>query len=484
MRLRGTAPAVHCARRRSALTSGREPRLARWRGPVAALLACAACGCVTAPPLPAPPPHQDAALAHEQPRVHGARGPLPPQQASRVLRRLERESDSDLLARHLRAVEDLIDAPLRVGNAAELLIDGPATHKAMLEAIEQARDHVNLETYIIDADAVGQRTADLLLRKRSEGVQVNLIYDSVGALGTPPEYFERLRQAGVRVCEYNPVNPLKARGAWRINNRDHRKLLVVDGGVAFAGGINISGVYSSGSFSKRRRKPPVEDGWRDTHIEVRGPIVADVQRLFLETWAKQCGEIGAADYFPRPRAEGGKVMRVVAGEPGESEIYPALLSAIERAERKVYLTVGYFVPDPRTLAALLQAARRGVDVRLALPGVSDFWAPLYAGRSHYEALLVAGVRIFERRDALLHAKTAVIDGVWSTVGSTNVDWRSFVHNAEANLIVLGEDFGERMEALFARDLEHSVEISEERWRRRSAGVRFKEWLARRWEYFL
>ncbi|HEU5283614.1 MAG TPA: phospholipase D-like domain-containing protein [Burkholderiales bacterium] len=439
---------------------------------------------MTAPPLPAPPPHQDTALAREQPRVHGARGPLPPQQASRILRRLERESDSDLLSRHLRAVEDLIDAPLRVGNAAELLIDGPATHKAMLGAIEQARDHVNLETYIIDADAVGQRTADLLLRKRSEGVQVNLIYDSVGALGTPPEYFERLRQAGVRVCEYNPVNPLKARGAWRINNRDHRKLLVVDGEVAFAGGINISGVYSSGSFSKRRRKPPVEDGWRDTHIEVRGPVVTDVQRLFLETWAKQCGEIDAADYFPRLRVEGSKVMRVVAGEPGESEIYPALLSAIERAERKVYLTVGYFVPDPRTLAVLLQAARRGVDVRLALPGVSDFWAPLYAGRSHYEALLAAGVRIFERRDALLHAKTAVIDGVWSTVGSTNVDWRSFVHNAEANLIVLGEDFGERMEALFARDLEHSVEISEERWRRRGPGTRFKEWLARRWEYFL
>jgi cardiolipin synthase len=459
--------------------------MAHWCGRVAALLvACAVCGCVTAPPLPPPPPHHDAALAQQELRVHGARGPLRPAEASRVLRRLERESDSDLLSRHLRAVEGLIDAPLRVGNAAELLVDGPATHKAMLEAIEQARDHVNLETYIIDADAVGQRIAELLLLKRSEGVQVNLIYDSVGALGTPPEYFEGLRRAGVRVCEYNPVNPLKARGAWRINNRDHRKLLVVDGRVAFAGGINISGVYSSGSFSKRRRKPPVEDGWRDTHIEVRGPIVADVQQLFLETWAKQCGEIGAARYFPRLRTEGGKVMRVIAGEPGESEIYVALLSAIQRAERKAYLTVGYFVPDPRTLAALVQAARRGVDVRLALPGVSDFWAPLYAGRSHYEELLAAGVRIYERRDALLHAKTAVIDGVWSTVGSTNIDWRSFVHNAEANLMVLGDDFGERMQALFARDLEHSVEISAERWRRRGATARFKEWLARRWEYFL
>src|SRR5690606_27299493 len=121
-------------------------------------------------------------------------------------------------------------------------------------------------------------------------------------------------------------------------------------------------------------------------------------------------------------------MRVAAGEPGESEIYAALLSAIERADLRIYLTIGYFVPDPRTLQALEGAARRGVDVQLALPGVSDFWAPLYAGRSHYQTLLDAGVRIFERHDALLHAKTAVIDGVWSTVGSTNVDWRSFVHN--------------------------------------------------------
>ncbi len=284
----------------------------------------------------------------------------------------------------------------------------------------------------------------------------------------------------------NPINPLKARGEWRLNNRDHRKILVVDGRVAFTGGINISEVYASSSFSRLRRKPPVEDGWRDTHIEARGPVVADLQRLFLDAWKQQCGALdeNAARYFPRLTAEGDKVMRVAAGEPGQSEIYAALLSAIDRAESSVYITVGYFVPDPRTLQSLVAAAQRGVDVQLALPGVSDFWAPLYAGRSHYQTLLAAGVRIHERTDALLHAKTAVIDGVWSTVGSTNIDWRSFVHNAEANLIVLGTDFGKQMERLFQRDVEHSVEIDRHRWERRGIAARMKEWFARRWEYLL
>ncbi|MCC7548873.1 MAG: hypothetical protein IT532_13990 [Burkholderiales bacterium] len=177
-------------------------------------------------------------------------------------------------------------------------------------------------------------------------------------------------------------------------------------------------------------------------------------------------------------------MRVAAGEPGESEIYAALLSAIERADTRIYLTMGYFVPDPRTMEALTGAARRGVDVQLALPGVSDFWEPLYAGRSNYQTLLDAGVRIFERHDAMLHAKTAVIDGVWSTVGSTNVDWRSFVHNAEANVIVLGVDFGGQMERLFRLDVEHSIEIDPVRWADRGIAARMKEWFARRWEYLL
>jgi len=450
-----------------------------------AFLAMAACA-ITAP-SPAPlPPGAVAQAGSPPPRIHGSRGPLTRARSERLVDQLEQQAPGDLLAYHLRAVENVIDAPLRAGNAATLLVDGPKTHDAMFEAIAAARDHINLETYILDADPVGRELAVLLTRKRAAGVRVHLMYDSVGVLSTPTEYFDDLRDGGIALCEYNPVNPLKARRGWRLNNRDHRKILVVDGRVAFTGGINISSVYASSSFARLRRKPPVEDGWRDTHIEARGPVVRDFQRLFLDAWQKQCGAINetAAKYFPKLTPQGDKVMRVAAGEPGESEIYAALLSAIERAERRIYLTVGYFVPDPRTLQALVDAAQRGVDVQLALPGVSDFWAPLYAGRSHYQTLLDAGVRIHERRDALLHAKTAVIDGVWSTVGSTNVDWRSFVHNAEANLIVLGVEFGDRMEDLFRRDVEHSVEIDLEAWGRRGVAARMKEWFARRWEYLL
>jgi cardiolipin synthase len=458
---------------------------ARERRAASALIALLVAGCAVAPPSPAPPPAGTVVAQGEAPpRVYDADGQLSPAGARQVLKRLDKQAPGDLLARHLRATEGLVEAPLRVGNSVELLIDGPATHRAMFAAIEAARHHVNLETYILAADPVGERLAELLLGRRAAGVRVNLIYDSVGSLGIPPAYLDRLRQAGVRLCEYNPVNPLKAKRGWRVNNRDHRKILVVDGQVGFTGGINISSVYASGSFSKRRRKAPVEEGWRDTHVEVRGPVVLDLQRLFVDTWRAQCGELAVEGYFRDPQAAGRKAVRVLAGAPGESEVYATLLSAIDRAEQSVHLTIGYFVPDPRTLEALKRAAGRGVDVRLALPGVSDFWAPLHAGRSHYADLLASGVRIYERHDALLHAKTGVVDGVWSTIGSTNVDWRSFVHNAEANIEVLDAAFAEKMEDLFRMDIEHSVEITAQAWGSRSAAARLKEWFARQWEYLL
>jgi len=405
-----------------------------------------------------------------------------------ALGRPESAGDAELLSRHLAQVEQALDAPLVRGNDGLLLVDGPATHRAMFEAIGRARDHINLQTYILDAEGPGERLAELLIRKRGQGVKVSVLYDSVGSMKTPKEFFERLRAAGIAVCEFNPVNPLKSPPkGWQINNRDHRKILVVDGRMAFTGGINISGVYSAGSFGSSRRAPARDEGWRDTHVAVRGPVVAQFQRVFLAAWESQrCGEFAKAAYFPPTGERGEWTMRVVVGDPetGTSQTYVALHKAIAQADRRIWLTYGYFVPDEATIAALRDAAGRGVDVRLALPGFSDFWAPFYAGRSHYAGLLDAGVRIFERRDALLHAKTAVIDGVWSSVGSTNLDWRSFVHNYEADVIVLGAPFGRDLERLFARDLEASHEITAEAWSQRGLGERAREWLARRWEYFL
>ncbi|HSD44680.1 MAG TPA: phospholipase D-like domain-containing protein [Burkholderiales bacterium] len=446
-----------------------------WKWALLAAASLFAAGCAGTPGAERPPPRAPS-------QIVGASGPLPPAAHARVITALAGEG----VPAHLRDAP--IGAPVVVGNDARLLVDGPATHRAMFEAIARARDHVHLQSYIVEADEIGERLARLLVRKRSQGVRVRVLYDSVGSMGTPKEYFERLKAADIAVCEFNPVNPAKAPRGWRINNRDHRKVLVVDGRVAFTGGINISGVYSAGSFGSRREAPPRESGWRDTHIMTRGPIVGEFQRLFLDAWQRQqCGPVvQQAAYFPSLAPAGDWAMRLVGNDPerGPSEMYLALLSALGRARERAWLTYGYFVPDPETVRTLKDAAARGVDVRLVLPGVSDFWAPLYAGRSHYDDLLTAGVRIFERRDALVHAKTAVIDGAWSSVGSTNLDWRSFVHNYEADVIVLGAEFARGLEELFARDVAHSTEIALDEWRRRGPVSRLREWFARAWEYFL
>ncbi|HKY01166.1 MAG TPA: phospholipase D-like domain-containing protein [Burkholderiales bacterium] len=405
------------------------------------------------------------------------------EEARRVYAQLAKEGDTDLLSNHLRSALGTEGSPLVLGNSAKLLIDGPATHGAMFKAIEAARDHINLQSYILADDETGVRLRDILVRKRAQGVIVNVLYDSVGSMDTAKEYFQGLRDAGIATCEFNPVNPAKAKGDWRINSRNHRKILVVDGRVAFTGGINISGVYSAGSAGSRRKS--AEEGWRDTHIQVAGPIVMDAQQLFLDDWARYCNPVAVGTYYPKPKRFGSQIIRLTAGVPGQgNEIYAALLSAIEHAERSVHLTYGYFVPDPRTVEALKNAAQRGVDVTLMLPGLSDFWAPLYAGRSYYDDLLEAGITIYERPDALLHAKTAVIDSAWSSVGSTNLDWRSLVHNYEADIVVYGDEFGARMEDLFASDVRVSQRITLEAWRDRGVGSRFKEWFARRWGYLL
>jgi cardiolipin synthase len=329
---------------------------------------------------------------------------------------------------------------------------------------------------------------DALIEKQRQGVQVNVIYDSVGTLGTPTEYFQRLRDNGIRTLEFNPVNPATVKAGWDVNQRDHRKLLVINGQTVFLGGINISSVYSGGSSRGRSTSGPGDElPWRDTDLQIEGPVVAEFQKLFMETWKVQKGEpLTTHKYFPPLQPRGNEVVRAIGSSPDDafSLIYVTLLSAIGSAETEVWLTNAYFVPDPQLLAALKAAAARGVDVRIIVPGSTDSGLVFHAGRSYYDELLEAGVVILERRDALMHSKTAVIDGVWSTVGSTNLDWRSFLHNQEVNAVVLGTEFGDRMRAAFARDVAQSERVTLEKWRKRSIGVRAKERLARLWQYWL
>jgi cardiolipin synthase len=444
----------------------------------------------------------------------------------------------DFLARHLAVEEAVAGKPLVRGNAVRLLEDGPQTYDAIFAAVRAARDHINLETYILEDDALGRRLASLLIDRRRAGVLVNILADGVGSIGVPSDFLDELRAEGINILIYHPVNPahggcgrgrtperidaqVPGKGAaapagcegrartWSLNERDHRKLLIVDGRTAFTGGINVSGVYSkgpggsggssatsggsalsgSGGGADDRKPDAKRAPWRDTHVRIDGPVVADFQRIFLDNWRAQDGPaLGNGRWFP-PLAPAGDlaVRAITSGDEGAgngSEIYLTYLSAIASAGRSVWITMGYFVPDDQTLQALSDAAARGVDVRLVLPGFSDSWLVHEAGRSYYDALLAAGVRIHERRDALVHAKTAVIDGVWSTVGSSNLDWRSFLHNLEVNAVIIGPQFAAQMEAMFRRDLERAVEIDLATWRERGVGRRMKEWFGRVWQYWL
>ena len=458
-------------------------------GLLAALVLCLAGACSSLPKIV-----PDLARKPGSPvRLEGARGPLSAVQSKAILGRLaSRGQDTGIFERHLAVEESIVGSPLTTGNEVLLLQDGPATYQAMFAAITAAADHINMETYILDDDEVGQRFAQALIAKQQQGVQVNLIHDSVGTFDTPAAFFQQLTDSGIHVLEFNPVNPLTTRKEWALNQRDHRKLLIVDGSTAFLGGINISSVYSGGSFSKSLRIKPDNgpDGrmaWRDTDLQLRGPVVAEFQKLFIAAWESQKGvPLVEKNYFPPPKAVGREVVRAIGSSPEEpfSLIYATLLSAISSAETSVHLTNAYFVPDPQLLAALEDAARRGVGVTLILPGKTDSWLVFHAGRGYYERLLRAGVRIFERRGVILHSKTALIDGVWATVGSTNLDWRSFLHNHELNAVVLGSAFGKQVQAMFARDLAMSDEITLEKWRKRGLNLRLKEWFGQVWEYWL
>ncbi|MEQ1742526.1 MAG: cardiolipin synthase [Candidatus Nitrotoga sp.] len=424
-------------------------------------------------------------VAPENPTVTNAQGTLSAKKSNSLLAKRWRNSHVDIAA--LAALEEAATgSPLVAGNKVTLLFDGPQTMEAMIEAISAAKDHINLETYIFDQDELGIRFADLLIARQRAGVQVNVIYDSVGTIGTPQAFFDKMRDAGIHLLAFNPVNPLKLIGPWEPNNRDHRKILVVDGVVAFTGGVNISSTYANSSLFRSKARRNAKVGWRDTHIKIEGPAVAALQWAFLNTWAsQQSPDLPDSDFFPPLKEAGNKLVRVLISEPGgDYDIYKAYVLAIQEAKKTIHITSAYFVPDTQILQALSNAARRGVDVKIILPGVTDNGLVFRAAQSFYSEMLANGIKIYELQIAVLHAKTAVIDKIWSTVGSTNIDTRSFLHNNEINVVVFGDEFGTSMENAFLEDLRYSVEISKDKWEQRSLGSRIKEWAARKLEYWL
>ncbi len=389
-----------------------------------------------------------------------------------------------MLEQLLAATQRISGDSLCAGNDARLLVDGPSTFKSMFKDIDQAMDYIYLESYILEDDVIGNALADRLISSSKRGVKVRVLIDGFGSLDLSETYIERLREHGIELHNFHPIDPTKDPRIWHINIRDHRKILVIDGHVAYTGGINFSDVYNQSSLSVSRDARDADGAWRDTDIRIEGPVVHRFQKLFLEMWNKDLPEeerVDAGASIPPMEVQGDMMAGVIASSGGddvEYDIYSILAAAIGHAHQRVWITQAYFAPDDTFTEIIETAARRGVDVRLLLPAVSDAPLVIQASRSSYEDLLEAGVRIYERTSSTLHAKTVVVDGVWTSIGSTNYDYRSFVHNYELNAVIVSRDFGRAMEILYHVDLLDADEITLQRWRQRPLIQRLKEGIGR------
>jgi cardiolipin synthase A/B len=450
-------------------------------------LAIALSGCATVPSVDKELDQRHVA----PPTIVGTRGPLSPEQSRAVLAQLAQQSPAaDVLARHLAIEQAVSDAPLVAGNWTALLRDGPATFRSMFAAIRNAKRYIYLEYYIFEnVESDGEHLADLLIAKHQQGVAIDIIYDSYGSIDTPSEFLDRLRAAGITLLEFHPINPLKAEHGYAPNERDHRKILVVDDAMAIIGGVNLYTAYQPHPHARL----VASDGsnpetWHDTDVEIEGPGVDQLQQVFLDHWAAEGGApISVPAPTTRPRAQGDEVLRVIGSDHQDTipRYYATLLSAIRSAETRIWLTTAYFVPTEDELHDLEAAARRGVDVRLMLPGKSDSSLALAMGRARYGDLLEAGVKIFEMQDGMLHSKTAVIDGVWSAIGSSNFDHRSILFNDEVDAIVLGRATAQGLEAIFEHNEEvRARPINVAQWEDRPLGERLRELYARAVENLL
>ncbi len=363
-------------------------------------------------------------------------------------------------------------APQRIshGNSVRLLVDGGEAYPAMLEAIEGARSTLNLETYIFASDTTGWSFARALAAAAGRGVEVNLLLDGYGSLGCSASLLDFLAQEGVRVVWYKPLAPW--RNGWGWWRRDHKKILVADGVVGFVGGLNIADEYADVASGGR--------GWRDTHVRLEGPVVAGLQESFFRSWGRSGGAwLEPAAHFPAhaPAGDADAVILTNRIYRERRQIRRAYMHVLQAASSYIYLTSAYFVPDMGIRSLLRKARARGVDVRILLSGASDIALVTLAARHLYSRLLRRGVRIYEWRGRMIHAKTAVVDGLWATVGSCNMDFMSMRYNLESNVVVLGDALADPLTEQFHRDLAGAKEILLEQWRRRHWWQKLQESVA-------
>jgi cardiolipin synthase A/B len=365
----------------------------------------------------------------------------------------------------------------RMGCEVTVLRDGGETYPAMLEALARARRTISLETYILAADATGDRFKAVLVERAKAGVAVRIIFDAVGSFGISTGWLDELRSAGCEIIDFNPIAPWRRR--FRLSHRDHRKILVVDDEVAFTGGLNIANDYASTDDGGA--------GWHDMHCRVTGPIVLDLARMFRRTWLRAGGRQfpPIASAGTQPPGHGSAFLRLLDNTRRRSRatVRRAYLHVIRSARESVLIQNAYFLPDRGLRRALARAARRGVDVRVMVPLNSDVrvieWAGLYVQRG----LARNGVRVLRWRGAMMHAKTAVVDATWSTIGSYNFDAMSRFNNLEMTIEILDPAVGKHMVATFERDAANCVPYDDTAWRELPWWKKALAWLSyrlRRW----
>lgn len=373
--------------------------------------------------------------------------------ATRVAERKAPNIDLPVIDRAFinESFERVTGAELIPGNDIGLLLDAAENYPAWLAAIEAAEKRIFFESYIIHGDEQGQLFAEALIKKAKEGVEVKLIYDWLGGFGkTPGRFWRHLRQNGIEVRCYNPPWTLDPIG---FLSRDHRKTMVVDGNIAFVSGLCVGQDWVG---------YPDQDvaGWRDTGVQLTGPAVAEVEAAFAEVWALMGDPIDKRTLARRDRIEpaGPTAARVVRSVPGTANVYRTDQLLAVAARETMWITDAYFVGIPSYLQNLKDASRDGVDVRILVPQSTDIGLIRDTTRSTYRPLLEAGIRVFEWNGPMMHAKTAVFDGHFSRVGSTNLNIASWFGNYEIDVLVEDEDFGQQMEEMFLRDMENSTEI--------------------------
>ncbi|HEX6584022.1 MAG TPA: phospholipase D-like domain-containing protein [Thermoleophilaceae bacterium] len=371
-------------------------------------------------------------------------------------------------ASFLRAAEALTGAPVSHGNDAELLINGDQIFPEYLRAIRDAEETVNLTTYAYWRGDIATEVADTLCEKAGAGVECNVILDAVGAAQMDRKLVHKMRDAGVHVCFFRPPKPYAVR---RLQYRNHRKLLIVDGTTGFTGGVGIAEEWTGNAQDP--------DHWRDTHVRVTGPVVRGLQGAFAENWLECTGDVLAGDrYLPYIEAtEDGGPMQVMRSSAtvGDSNAEALIYLAVAAAKRSIELTSAYFVPRPAFTQALVEAAERGVHMRILVPGSHiDKQFVRTAGRAAYDQLIDAGIEIYEYCPTMLHAKTLTVDEIWSSVGSVNFDNRSFQLHDEVTLCAQSERFAGELHKVFEKDLEASERIDPDNWSDRSIAQRARE----------